>query len=179
MTHGPETSVSVLQSTLEVEVKGAEVEEKDVSRSKAVAAEVFSTDVVWTDFSFGGANATRYDKACPEGGPGGLICCEACASLYSEYLNSTVKDIESQRINQTGNEVKELLQFLKEGKEALDYAYSTARSKVPPLPPPASAEQSVPKASSSSSGKVGVDSSEFNMTSVLDLGGGTVHDLPV
>ena len=80
------------------------------------------------------ANAQKpYTEICPEGGPGGLICCEYCSQKYSSFLNQTVSDMETQKTHKCGKVIKELMQFLEDGIESLDHAMGVARRKTPPL----------------------------------------------
>ena len=74
-----------------------------------------------------------YSMMCPYGGPGGLICCEGCTSRYSGYLTKTVKDIERQRLDHMGLEVKELLEFTINGKLILAESVKVARRTPVPL----------------------------------------------
>lgn len=151
--------------------------------SKEVAAVVFGKEVVWAPFSFGevdndgGGSKTEqqqtvFGKACPNGGPGGLICCDFCAHVYGDYLNSTVQDMETQRTNHNGKEVKELLKFLKEGRTALSNAHDTAKTKIPPVASAEVVNKLMAKTGSRKAlpgSKKAVDRADWNITSALDL----------
>lgn len=56
---------------------------------------------------------------CPNGGVGGLICCEMCTSSYTQMMNETVNEIETQTVAGLGNEVSELIQLLNDAKDRL------------------------------------------------------------
>lgn len=47
-------------------------------------------DFEWTPHPF---DTRPYNESCPIGGPGGLVCCETCAGLYSQYMLSTLDDL--------------------------------------------------------------------------------------
>lgn len=83
-------------------------------------------------------NAPSNNEVCDEGGPGGLICCEDCSRKYNAYLTSTMEDVEMQRINKEAEEVTEILDYLNEKKDILNRAADSAKTKIPPLPPPGS-----------------------------------------
>lgn len=135
--------------------------------------EVFSRDVAWTPHSFGPENQ-EYSQVCPDGGPGGLICCETCAQAYSSYLNQTIRDIEVQKTHKVGKEVQEILGFLEEGRKTLDRAVVVAKKKVPPLPPmrpepeAATAKRSV--RGKAANATIEADSTDWNVTSAVDFG---------
>ena len=131
---------------------------------------MFSKDVEWTPFSFGEQGET-YDNSCPSGGPGGYVCCEECAAKYTFYVSGTVKDIEKHRATRNGNEVKELLKFLKQGQEVLENAYNVAKKRIPPLPPKPAAPRVVPEPASTSRrpGAGGSAPMQWNMTSTFDI----------
>ena len=136
-----------------------------------LARRVFSKDVVWTPFSFGDDDR-GYDKACPIGGPGGMVCCEACADLYSSYLNQTVKDMEIQRADRNGKEVQQLLDFLAQGRKALERSFIVAKKRVPPLPPPSQQPKANQRSLSrkAQSGRKNTEPAQWNMTSTFDIG---------
>ena len=96
---------------------------------------VFVKDIVWNHHDFDDKGGKGYDQVCPEGGPGGLICCFSCCKLYSSYLSQTAKDIEIQKQHKTSNEIREIVDFLKESCETLESAAQRASKKIPPLPP--------------------------------------------
>ena len=58
-------------------------------------------------------------KACPTGGPGGLICCSYCNASYSRMLSNTAKEMEAQSIARKGQEVSEILELLADAKQRL------------------------------------------------------------
>jgi hypothetical protein len=149
----------------------AKAKEKTAAEKPKDAAgkEVFSRDIAWTPFSFGD-DAKDSNQVCPEGGPGGLICCEFCSKSYSSYLSQTVKDMEIQRTHKAGKEVKELLKFIDQGRKTLERAYDVAKKKVPPVPPPTrNVETTKPQTRKSSSSKNNPEPAEWNLTSTLDI----------
>jgi hypothetical protein len=182
-------------------------EEEDIKEEEesAAADSVFARDIVWTPHSFGPAaadstgisreettrrtqlqsscNSNSYQATCPQGGPGGLICCETCTASYSSYLTLTAKDMEVQKTYKAGKEVQEMLRFLEQGKEKLDLAVKTARKVPPPLPTKyyynaaaaaaTTTETTVarkPSRKSASANKKEASSSEWNLTSSIDIG---------
>lgn len=147
-------------------VEGPEVEEMkvDAPSGEPNHVGVFSRDVAWTPHSFGPENQA-YSQVCPDGGPGGLICCETCAQTYSSYLNQNIRDIEVQKTHKVGKEVKEILGFIEEGKKTLNRAVEVARKKAPP--PPKGPGPEAATAKRSPHGKVAND---WNVTSAVDFG---------
>ena len=132
---------------------------------------VFSKDIVWKPYSFGSDGQT-YDQACPEGGPGGLICCETCSKQFSAYLRQTVKDVERQKTHKAGREVREIMKAIDEAKEKLDRAVIAAQKKIPPVPPKPSEVEKTKKRVGRKSGamKTEANPSDWNLTSTVDLG---------
>eukprot|EP00934_Nitzschia_sp_Nitz4_P001454 Nitzschia sp. Nitz4//scaffold326_size20077//18339//19640//NITZ4_008714-RA/size20077-augustus-gene-0.36-mRNA-1//1//CDS//3329547936//1454//frame0 len=149
------TSTSIVPQNLE---SGESEVTRIQKATKAIAQQVFSKELIWTPYRWSkkddgnsdnddgtstnddGDNNVKDDDEtssyppCPSGGPGGLICCSACAKQYTWYLSGTMQDMEVQRLHRTGKEVQELLGFLQDSQKALDNAYETAKRKVPPLP---------------------------------------------
>lgn len=162
------------------------MEKEEDPTPPGIVEEVFYKEVEWTPFSFGNDTTKEqkdYDKACPSGGPGGLVCCQHCAEEYTWYLSRTVKDMETHRTSRVGKEVQELLKFLKQGRTTLENAYNVAKKKVPPLPPkiPAPNHHATnPRPTSSSSSRkhnhssVPLEPTQWNMTSTIDIAQSTV-----
>lgn len=103
----------------------------------AAAGEIFVPEVEWTPFSFSAGNdlgTTSYEDACPNGGVGGLICCEVCSTKYSSYLTRTAQDMESHRAHKTAQEMKQIMEVLGDERKALDKAMAEAKIRLPPLP---------------------------------------------
>ena len=160
--------------------------ELEVLEEAAVAAseKVFLRDVEWEPHEFG-PGGKSYGEICPNGGPGGLICCDFCTKAYCAYLTQTAQDIEVQKTCKAGKEVKEISDFLSESRQSLDRAVSAARQKVPPLPakppeprPAPKARPKTPTSSTGASTKRGRRSHakqekpspmEFNLTSTIDI----------
>lgn len=61
-------------------------------------------------------------QPCPDGGPGGLICCSYCADAYSRFLSNTAKEMEGQSVSRVGQEVSEILELLVDAKRRLQIA---------------------------------------------------------
>ena len=61
---------------------------------------------------------TTYEP-CPDGGPGGLICCSYCTAAYSRFLVNTAKEMEAQSVSRVGQEVSEILEMLEDAKQRL------------------------------------------------------------
>lgn len=59
-----------------------------------------------------------YDP-CPDGGPGGLICCSYCTAAYSRFLSNTATEMEAQTVARVGQEVSEILELLEDAKQRL------------------------------------------------------------
>jgi len=67
-------------------------------------------EVIWNQSEFD-SHKVAYCK-CPDGGPGGLICCRDCSNSYSRFLQSTSKEMEGQTVSTIGQEVSELMELL-------------------------------------------------------------------
>lgn len=145
------------------------VEEEKTNEEEPSTA--FTKDFIWTSFQFSD-DGLPYDKVCPIGGPGGLICCDSCSKKYSLYLSRSVKDIEIQRTHKVGTEVKEVFEFVEQGRKTLDRAMGVAKKKVPPLPPPRiqSPESTKPHTRPNEAWKKDNDVAEWNLTSTMDIG---------
>ncbi|VEU33553.1 unnamed protein product [Pseudo-nitzschia multistriata] len=142
---------------------------------------IFSKEIIWRPFSFS-ENNSSYDQACPEGGPGGLICCSSCSIKFNKLLTRTSEDIETYRMNKEAEEVTETLNFLNEKKTVLKEAVNSAKMKVPPLPPPGSGRLGLRQDAASSSRmnngnrrtNIKFENPEshggWNLTSSIDLG---------
>jgi hypothetical protein len=93
---------------------------------------LFARDIEWTPHVFD-SNEEQYVQRCPQGGPGGMICCETCTANYSEFLSATCRDIEVQTTVRVGEEVTELMEFLVDAKSRLSQSMRAAKRKPPPL----------------------------------------------
>jgi hypothetical protein len=93
-----------------------------ISLEQAKNAAKLKREVVWSQSEFD-SHITSYNK-CPNGGPGGLICCRQCTTSYSRLLSETAKEMEVQTLSGVGREVSELLELLHDAqvrlKEAVD-----------------------------------------------------------
>lgn len=58
-------------------------------------------------------------RKCPNGGSGGLVCCEHCSNAYSRLLTETSKEIEVQTVSSIGREVTELIELLNDAQARL------------------------------------------------------------
>lgn len=67
-------------------------------------------------------------EACPDGGPGGLICCSYCTAAYSRFLSNTAKEMEAQSVSRIGQEVSEILELLADAKSRLGRASDVSQS---------------------------------------------------
>lgn len=91
---------------------------------------IFARDISWTYHPFDSSESdSPYDSTCPKGGPGGLICCEACTKNYSNFLTTTSKDMEEQKTQKVNNEVQELLGILTSAKSKLNNALRAAKQQ--------------------------------------------------
>jgi hypothetical protein len=101
---------------------------------------VFTPDIQWTPHTFDPSpkhlkqRLVRYNEICPNNGPGGMICCSACAATYSGYLSSTLKSMTVQRTSKLAAETEELLAMLNATKSRLVESVKGARKKPPPVP---------------------------------------------
>lgn len=80
-----------------------------------------ATHGLWAPHPFDSVDPNTLAQACPEGGPGGLICCSTCTGKFSQYLSSTYASMQEHSINLMGNEVQELGSLLKQASSILDH----------------------------------------------------------
>ena len=152
-----------------------ESKEAEKKKAEAILAEraknLFQRDIHWTPFSFSAVpEDDSYDRVCPIGGPGGLICCESCSRQYQAYLTLTVQDIEVQRLEKGSAEVKEILGFVADDTQALVVAIDAAKNTIPPLLPMTGPRKlsRTTRRKSAAGGEMEVG--EFTLTSTIDLG---------
>lgn len=97
-----------------------------ISLEQAKNAAKLKREVIWSQSEFD-SHIMSYSK-CPNGGPGGLICCGPCTASYSRLLSETAKEMEVQTLSGIGREVSELLELLHDAqvrlKEAVDISNS-------------------------------------------------------
>lgn len=110
-----------------------EEKQEEVAKAPALLQQVFAPAVEWAAHDYD-AHDNLYEQLCPTGGPGGLICCQTCASAYSRYLTQTANDIEVQTIHNIGKEVQELVGFMEETRSKLQDKIGLARQQGPPPP---------------------------------------------
>jgi hypothetical protein len=142
--------------------KKLEEEEKLAEQVQDNSLDVFGTEIDWeTDFSFSlkDPNAT-YNETCPNGGDGGLVCCDDCSRKYNEYLTMTFQDLETQRLKHESEEVKEIAEYMKEIKDEMKEVYDAAKKIPPPTQP-----KSVPDPESVRDR----NRQEWNATSTMDV----------
>jgi len=111
---------------------GDAVPVNDEGQEKQSTWPVFTRDITWTPHMFD-SHEVSYDKLCPNGGPGGLICCSTCTANYSQYLSQTQSDMEAQKTAKAGCEVKEILEFTKTAKSRLAKTIKIMRKKPVPV----------------------------------------------
>lgn len=96
----------------------------------AMLPAMFARDINWTYHPFDSSESdSPYDSTCPKGGPGGLICCEACTKSYSSFLTDSSKNLEEQRTRKVSNEVQELLGTLTSARSKLNNALRGAKQQ--------------------------------------------------
>ena len=173
---------------LQKEEERPEEEQKEEAKAVKVKAKrtngIFSKEITWRPFS-SSENDFAYDKLCPRGGPGGLICCETCSTKYNMFLTRTSEDVETYRMVKESGEVTEILGFLGQKKTNLKDAVNAAQKKVPPLPPAGSGRLSLRQESHTlsrlnngnrkpaihnRSDKTEINHGAWNLTSTMDLG---------
>lgn len=79
----------------------------------------FAREIAWTPHPFDDDGDDRLRRACPRGGPGGLVCCRDCARSFSGLLTRTVKDAEYLAANRVRDEVVELRDLLRDASDRL------------------------------------------------------------
>ena len=94
---------------------------ESVSQNEVEAVEQqVDGDYVWEPHPFDSADASVYALSCPNGGPGGLICCAVCTADYSRYMSSTYNSMAQQTISLVGWEANELGTFLTRATEVMN-----------------------------------------------------------
>lgn len=94
---------------------------------------VLRKDISWNNSDFDDEENEKYSDYCPIGGPGGLICCSACTSMYSDFLSETQKSLEDQKTIHIGWQVEAMSFILDETKDRLKKSLHAARLQPPPL----------------------------------------------
>lgn len=105
--------------------KHARLEAAAAQRKREDQTSFMATDFAWSE-------TEEYPKKCPQGGPGGMVCCPECFSSYQGFLNKTIMDMEVQRTHKVGKEVRELMNILASERGDLDRVAGVARRKAPP-----------------------------------------------
>ena len=116
-------------------------EEKDEDEPVHPMLSMFSTDIHWSPHPFSVDRdkkestepPTTYQRVCPLGGPGGLVCCSVCTATYSRYLSLTYQDMQEQRSSKVAEEMEHLLGFVKTAQSRLAQSVRAARKKNPPV----------------------------------------------
>lgn len=88
------------------------------------------TDIAWNPnnaVSYFDENVGLSAPQCPKGGPGGLVCCEACTVSYALYLNQTTSEMDAHNVSKVGEEVNELLELLQDSQKRLKAAVDMAQ----------------------------------------------------
>jgi hypothetical protein len=79
---------------------------------------------------------------CPNGGPGGLICCRLCTRSYASFMAETLHEMEREKNANLVEERNEVVELLRQTKNNLAVSLQAAKRTVPPpplspvLPPP-------------------------------------------
>jgi NUMOD3 motif len=110
---------------------------------------VFGRDISWTPHILHGSQGVAhtnhpstaaappppppYTYMCPQGGPGGLICCSLCSTLYTQYLTRTVTELQEQKLQSVGREVRDLIHWTQGTRETLAQTIKAARRKPIPM----------------------------------------------
>lgn len=76
----------------------------------------------------------EYEDTCPDGGPGGLICCETCCQKYSMLLGRTDEDLREHRFRKTARDIKHLMDILAKKHKDLEGAMKKARGNMTGIP---------------------------------------------
>lgn len=93
-----------------------------VSSSTAGGNSEPKAQIVWNKTSEEiDAFISTYNK-CPNGGSGGLVCCQHCSNAYSKLLTETSKEMEVQTVSSLGREVSELIELLNDAQARLKQA---------------------------------------------------------
>ena len=113
------------------ETPSLERAEEDTSQMQTESlSTVFKRDIAWDVATYDDQNVL-YHNFCPEGGPGGLICCSFCSSQYMKFLSDTQKNLEHQQFHRTTDEVESISQFVSTTMMRLKESVSAAQ-KCPP-----------------------------------------------
>ena len=105
--------------------------------------EIFRRDFEWTPhpvFGTSTAAATPTDPKADEalscrfgtGGPGGLVCCDACTALYADYLSMTYEELQIQKTAKVANELETIAKYMQLNHERLTQSVEAAKRHPPP-----------------------------------------------
>jgi hypothetical protein len=128
-----ETSEETVEKSEEVKEAEDEVKEDEDADEELPPPSIFAKDFNWTTHAYD-SKGISYTASCPQGGPGGLICCASCTAKYSDFLSTTTNDIEQKKAAKMGGEMTELLGFLSSAKKMISQSVRAARRKPPPIP---------------------------------------------
>lgn len=92
--------------------------------------EMFRRDFEWTPHAV--FRNGEVPLSCPTGGPGGLICCEDCATAYADYLSSTYDELEQQKVAKVAAELDSITHFITLNQERLTESIKAAQGQPPP-----------------------------------------------
>jgi hypothetical protein len=113
-----ELSQLILDTSLETPSESASLNLiTDLAMISAAASDLPSIDPIEAPRTF----------QCPNGGPGGLICCDLCTASYSKMLSETEKEQEIHMVSKIGQEVSELMELLTDAQIRLQQALDASK----------------------------------------------------
>jgi NUMOD3 motif len=127
-----------------------EDEEAEMEGSKWPAPQFIREEIHWTPHSYDtgkGNEEEEYNASsaaswkdendpCPNGGPGGLICCRLCTKSYASFMAETLQEMEREKNANLVEERNEVVELLRQTKNNLAVSLQAAKRTVPPPPPP-------------------------------------------
>lgn len=94
--------------------------------------EIFRRDFEWTPHDVYVNGDVSYKDQCPNGGPGGLICCTACTASYCDYLTATYNELEDQKVTKAAADLETVTRYLETNHGRLTVSVRAARRQPPP-----------------------------------------------
>jgi hypothetical protein len=126
---------TMAETTVPTEASGAGAPAESASSDAAVhpaleSSSHFAGSFSWEPHPFDSDDVNVYSQTCPEGGPGGLICCAVCTSNYSQYMTTTCNSMHDQMITLLGHETRELASYLERAQSTLDQTVAQIRTNA-------------------------------------------------
>lgn len=94
--------------------------------------EIFRRDFEWTPHNIFQNGEVSLEGKCPNGGPGGLVCCDICSATYCDFLTSTYNEMEDQKLTKAAADLETVTSFLELNHNRLTASVRVAQRQPPP-----------------------------------------------